>query len=122
MNNNENNPSPLVLNFDDPDIVYPQRTRAVVAAAAAINYPMSKLSGLVLDALDADDTRYIDVMPDVEGADLDAFMIHLIRALAGSDDDFDYLSHDIDHALADTEACIVHEAPCAACCDECAND
>lgn len=110
----------------DPAIENPKRVAIIIAAAKIVGFPVTELSALVLDALDADhDTSLFpiyNVLPDRENADPRAFMIFFLQNMIGSDDDHDYISHDLDHATNTLEACPAHNTPCATCCEPCLSD
>jgi hypothetical protein len=117
MNNEENHTSP---------VENPKRASVIIAAAKIVGFPVDQLGALVLDALDTDhDTSLFpvyNVLPDRENADPRAFMIYMIQCLAGSDDDHDYLSHDLDHLTDSTDECPAHGTKCATCCEPCMSD
>lgn len=105
----------------------PKRVEIIIATAKIVGFPITELSALVLDALDADhDTSLFpiyNVLPDAPNFDPRAFMIFFLHNMIGSDDDHDYISHDLDHATDTLEACSEHAfSACATCCEECLND
>jgi len=115
-----------VINITDPAIDSPKRTAILIHAAQTVGFPLDELPGLVLDALDSEPISGLfpiySVAPDRDNSDPRAFMIFMINTLSGSDDDHDYLVHDLDHALRTTEPCPQHSTPCATCCEPCMNE
>jgi hypothetical protein len=111
----------IQINLTDPAIESPKRTSILIHAAQTVNFPLSELPELVFDALEADPIESLfpiyTVAPDRDNADPRAFMIFMINTLSGSDDDHDYLRHDLDHALNLLDYCDDHPTVCATCCD-----
>jgi len=107
----------------DPVIQNPKRVEIILAAAKIVGFPVDQLGALALDVLDIEpDTTLFpiyNVNPDNEDADPRAFMIFLLHNMIGSDDDHDYISHDLDHATDALEPCPLHGSPCSICCEEC---
>jgi len=105
------------------EIENPKRAQIIIAAAKIVGFPADELSALVLDALDVDHDNSLfpiySVLPDAENADPRAFMIFFLHNMIGSDDDHDYISHDLDHATNAVDACPEHGSPCAICCEPC---
>ncbi len=108
------------------EIENPKRVEIIIATAKIVGFPVDQLGALVLDALDADHDQSLfpiyNVLPDAENADPRAFMIFFLHNMIGSDDDHDYISHDLDHATNTLDPCPEHGTECATCCDECLND
>ncbi len=101
----------------------PKRVAIIIATAKIVDFPVNELSALVLDALDADhDTSLFpiySVLPDADNFDPRAFMIFFLHNMIGSDDDHDYISHDLDHATNSLDPCPEHRSECATCCEPC---
>ena len=108
------------------EIENPKRVEIIISTAKIVGFPVDELAALVLDALDADhDTSLFpiySVNPDRENADPRAFMIFFLHNMIGSDDDHDYISHDLDHATQSLDPCPAHGTECATCCEPCLND
>ena len=108
------------------EIENPKRVEIIISTAKIVGFPVDELAALVLDALDADhDTTLFpiySVNPDRENADPRAFMIFFLHNMIGSDDDHDYISHDLDHATQSLDPCPVHATECATCCEPCLSD
>lgn len=105
----------------------PKRAQIIIETAKIVGFPVDQLGALVFDALDADiDTSLFpiySVLPDADNADPRAFMIFFLHHMIGSDDDHDYISHDLDHLTDATEQCPEHAfSTCATCCDECLSE
>src|SRR3546814_7543243 len=68
----------------------PKRVEIIIQTAKIVNFPVTELSALVLDALDAErDTSLFpiyNVLPDAENFDPRAFMIFFLHNMIGSDD------------------------------------
>lgn len=110
------------MNFNDPAIESPRRTRLIIATAEQIELDLSELPGLVFDALEFVPSKilpYYDVALDSSDFDARKFMIYFLHAMSGSDDDCDDLAHDLEHALDMTEPCDEHDTPCSTCCEPC---
>lgn len=108
------------------EIENPKRVEIIIATAKIVGFPITELPALVLDALDADhDTSLFpiySVLPDAENADPRAFMIFFLHNMIGSDDDHDYVSHDLDHATQSLDPCPQHRSECATCCEPCLSE
>jgi hypothetical protein len=108
------------------EIENPKRVQIIIETAKIVGFPITELSALVLDALDVDhDTTLFpiyNVLPDRENVNPRDFMIFFLHNMIGSDDDHDYVSHDLDHATESLDACPVHATECATCCDKCLSD
>lgn len=108
------------------EIENPKRVEIIIQTAKIVDFPVTELSALVLDALDADhDTSLFpiyNVNPDRENADPRAFMIFFLQNMIGSDDDHDYISHDLDHATQSLDPCPEHNTECATCCEPCLSE
>lgn len=108
------------------EIENPKRVEIIIATAKIVGFPVADLPALVLDALDVDhDTSLFpiyNVLPDAKNADPRAFMIFFLHNMIGSDDDHDYISHDLDHAVNALDPCPEHGTECGTCCEPCLED
>lgn len=104
----------------------PKRAMIIIETAKIVGFPVDQLGDLVLEALDAPAPDKLfpiyDVMPDSDKTDPRDFLIFFINMMSGSDDDHDYLAHDLDHMTDAVEPCNMHGTPCATCCEPCMND
>lgn len=105
------------LNLSDDAIENPKRTALIISIADHLQIPRDEISGLILDALDADEIHPYQTILDHSDADSERTFIALLHTLIGSDDDHDDAVHDVDHAVQSFDVCDEHPTVCSTCCD-----
>lgn len=106
--------------MNDPAIEEPRRTAIIIAAAQILGFDDEPLSCLTDEALELEIDSllpYYSFGFDRDDRTPREKMIYLMHCLGGSDDDFDDMGHDLDHAQGTTDPCEDHpDSPCGVCC------